>query len=56
MSFSSRRFNESFSKDDEVGLFYTRDKYGGLRVPAGYDFLKENPKRYLSDSEPKGIF
>lgn len=56
MPFSSRRLDDSFPGGEEVGLYYTRDKYGQLRVPPGYEFsTKENTKNYLIDKEPKGI-
>lgn len=55
MPFSSRRFEDLFPKEDDVGLYYTRDKYGQLQAPRGYEFpTKENLKNYLTENEPKG--
>ncbi|XP_031558350.1 leucine-rich repeat-containing protein 42-like [Actinia tenebrosa] len=54
MPFSSRRLGDLFPREDEVGLYYTRDKYGQLQVPPGYELsTKENVKKHLIDSEPK---
>lgn len=49
----SFRRNEQFCCDDDVGIVYTRDKYGGLQTPKGYE-LKIGNKKYLKGVEPKG--
>lgn len=50
---SFRRNKEFCNEDEDVGIVYTRDKYGRLETPKGYG-IKLGDKSYLHDVEPKG--
>lgn len=50
MYFANRRFPD---QQDDVGLFYTTDKFGCLKTPRGYE-LKLGDQSYRANIELKG--